>query len=198
MRNHAQEMINNLQNIQCALRHSADPTMNSHLALLFISRITDHRWARPDRRVKAHHLCNKEDPAVRLLLPRERIKFYQALNIGHVCLSTRSYSHAKVADDSNIIFRLNGTHKFGCIRSIITFNGGEPLLFVAHRAGVSSLICSIDESEDFTYDHIQVSSDKNWSFVLVEAKKFIEKSVIYENRKGQCFFFRFPDLIRCS
>jgi hypothetical protein len=169
-------MINNLQNIQCALRHSADPTMNSDLAFFFISRITDHRWARPDRHVEAHHLCNKEDPAVRLLFPRAHIKFYQALNIGHIRLSTRSYSNAKVADDSNIIFLLTGTRKFGRIRSILTVDGGEPLMFVAHLAGVSSLICSIDESEDFTYDHIQISSDKNWSFVLVEVKDFIGKS----------------------
>lgn len=159
VRNRAQEMINNLQIVQCALRHFTDPTMNSDLASFFASRITDHRRATTDRRVQAHHLCNKEDPAVRLLFPRAHINFYQAVHISHI--------------------RLNGNEKFGRIRSILAVDDGEPLWFVAHLSYVSSLICPINESEDLTYDHIQVSSDKKWSFVLVEAKDFIEKSVFF-------------------
>ena len=198
VRNQAKEMINNLQIIQCALRHSMDATMNSDLALFFTSRMTDRRRWKRGHRVEAHHLCNKEDTAVRLLFPHADIKFYQALNIGHIRLCTRSYSVTKIADDSNIIFRLNGSENFGRIRSILTVDDGEPLLFVAHLSRVSPLVCSIDEFEDFTYTRIQVSSDINWSYVLIEANDFVEKSVLYESLNGQCFFFRFPNLIHCS
>ena len=198
VRNQAQEMINNLQIIQCALRHSMDPTMNSDLALFFTSRITDRRRWKRGHRVEAHHLCNREDSAVRLLFPHADIKFYQTLNIGHTRLCTRSYSNAKIADDSNIIFRLNGIENFGRIRSILTADDGEPLLFVAHLSRVSPLVCSIDELQDFTYTRIQVGSDMNWSYVLIEPKDFVEKSVLYESLNGQCFFFRFPNLTHCS
>ena len=198
VRNQAKEMINNLQIIQCALRHSMDPTMNSEFALFFTSRMTDRRRWKFGRRVEAHHLCNKEDSAVRLLFPHADIKFYQALNIGHIRLCTRCYSSAKIADDSNIIFRLNDNETFGRIRSILTVDGGEPLLFVVHLSRVSPLACSIDEFENFTYTRIQVSSDMNWSYVLIEAKDFVEKSVLYESLNGHCFFFRFPNLTHCS
>jgi hypothetical protein len=133
------------------------------------------------------------------LFPHADIKFYQALNIGHMRLCTRAYSNAKIADDSNIVFRLNGNENFERIRSIFTVEDGEPLmLFVAHLSRVSPLVCAIDELENFTYTRIQISSDMNWSYVLIQAKDFIEKSVLYESRNGQCFFFRFPNLIHCS
>jgi hypothetical protein len=49
---------------------------------------------------------------------------------------------------------------------------------------VSPLVCAIDESEDFTDTRIQVSSDINWSYVLIEDKDFVDKSVLYENLNG--------------
>ena len=74
--------------IQYALRHSMDPAMNSDLALFSTSRVTDRHRLKRDHRVEAHHLCSKDDTAVRLLFPHADIKFYEAFNIGHkyVCV----------------------------------------------------------------------------------------------------------------
>ena len=74
----------------------------------------------------------------------------------------------------------------------------SPMLFVAHLSRVSPLVCAIDELEDFTYTRIQVSSDMNCPYVLIEAKDLVDKSVLYGSLNGQCFFFRFPNLIHCS
>ena len=71
---------------------------------------------------------------------------------------------------SPLVFRLNSNETFGRIRSIFTIDDGEPLLFVAHLSCVSPLVCAIDELADFTYTRIQVSSDMNWSYVLIETK----------------------------
>ena len=96
------------------------------------------------------------------------------------------------------MFRHNGNETFGRIRSIFTVDDGEALLFVAHLSRASPLARAIDEMEYFTYMRIQVSSDMNWSDALIEANVVVEKSVLYESLDGQCFFFRYPNLIHCS
>ena len=96
-----------------------------------------------------------------------------------------------MADDSNIVFRLNGIEHFGRIRSILSVDGGEPLIFVSHLSNVLPLVCQIDDLEDYTYSLIQSSSDVDWSFVLIGVTDFVEKSVYYESPNGRCFFSDF-------
>ena len=198
VRNQAQEMINNLHMIQHALRHSTDPTMNTDLAHFVESRLTDRHRRKVSKHVQTHHKLRIEDASVRRLFPRALIDYYQTLYLGRVRLCTRSYSHVKIADDSNIVFRLNGHEKFGRIRAIITVDGGEPLLFVAHLSNVVPLVCRIDASETFNYPDIQIGLDQHWSFVLIDVDDFVEKSVLFENPDSCCSFFRFPNLTDCS
>ena len=73
--------------------------------------------------MQTHHKLRTEDASVRRLFPDALINCYQTLNLGRVRLCTRSYSQAKIADDSNIVFRLNGNEQFGRIRAIITVDG---------------------------------------------------------------------------
>ena len=198
VRNQAQEMINNLYITQCALRHSMDLSMPVDMALFFASLLTDHRRSKSNKHVQAHHKSTKEDPSVRILFPHAHVEFYQTLTIGRLRLCTQLYSHKKVADDSNIVFRLNGNETFGRIRSIVSVNSEEPLLFVTHLRNVSPLVCPIDDVEDYTYTQIRIGGDQHWSFVLVEVKDFVEKSVFYQSPNGQCVFLRFPNLTHCS
>ena len=198
VRNQAQEMIINLHIIQHALRHSIDPTMNADLAYFVESRLTDRRRSKVNKHVQTHHKLRIEDASVRRLFPHALIDYYQTLNLGRVRLRTRSYSHTKIADDSNIVFRLNGNEKFGRIRAIITVDGGEPLLFVAHLPNVLPLVCRIDTSETFTYPAIQTGLDLQWSFVLIDVYDFVEKSVFFESPHSCCSFSRFPNLTHCS
>ena len=198
VRNQAQEMINTLHITQRALRHSMNPRINTDLASFLMSRLTDRRRIKSNKGVQAHHISRKEDTGVRRLFPHSQIDFYHALNIGHVRLCTRSYSDGKSADDSNIIFRLNGMEHFGRIRSIFSVDREEPLLFVAHLSNMLTLSCPIDDSENYTCASIQINSDSHWSFALLEIKDFVEKSVFYESHNGRYTFFRFPNLTHCS
>ena len=198
VRNQAQEMINNLHIIQYAIRHSLDRTMNTDLAYFIASRLTAPRHLKTTKHVYPHHKSKSEDTSVRLLFPKSHIVYYQTLRIGNLRLSTRSYSNGKIADDSNIIFRLNGNENFGRIRAIITVDGREPLVFVAHLSNCLSLVYPIDDLENLSYDNIQNSSQLHWSFVLIEVNDIVEKSVFYDCPSGRCTFFRFPNLTHCS
>lgn len=198
VRNQAQEMINNLRIIQHPLRHSVDPTMNTELAYFVQSRLTDRRRSKFSKQVQTHHKVRTEDASVRRLFPHALINYYQTLNLGRVRLCTRSYSHEKIADDSNIVFRLNGNEKFGRIRAIVTVDGRQPLMFVAHLSNVLPLVCRIDTSETFSYPGIQTGLDLHWSFVLINIDDFVEKCVYFERSNSCCTFFRFPNLTHCS
>jgi hypothetical protein len=57
--------------------------MDADFCLFFTSRATGCHRLKRGHRVEAHHLCSKEDTAVRLLFTHADIKFYQALNNGH-------------------------------------------------------------------------------------------------------------------
>ena len=198
VRNQAQEMINNLHIIQHALRHSIDPTMNTDFAYFIATRLTDYRRIKDNRLMQVHHRSRTGDVYVRRLFPDSKIDYYQTINIGRLRLCTRSYANAKITDDSNIIFRLNGNEKFGRIRTIITVNKGEPLLFVAHLPNVSPITYSLNDVENHLFTGIQISSGMDWSFAIVEIKDFVEKSVFYDSCDGRCSFFRFPTLTHCS
>jgi hypothetical protein len=175
-----------------------DPSMPIEMALFFASRLTGRLRIKSNKHMQAHHKATKEDPPVRVLFPHAHLEFYQTLTIGRLRLCTQLYSQSKVADDSNIVFSLNGNETFGRIRSIVSVDGGEPLLFVTHLRNVLPLVCPIDDVEDYAYTHIRISADQHWSFVLVEVKDFVEKSVFYRSPNGQCVFFRFPNLTHCS
>jgi hypothetical protein len=176
VRNQAQEMINNLPTIENALRHSMDPSIPINMAHFFASGLVSRRRIKSNKHVQAHHKSTKEDPSIRALFPHFHIEFHQTLTIGHLRLCTKLYSHAKVADDSNIVFRLGGNETFGRIRSIVSVDGEEPFLVVTHLRNVLPLVCPVDDIEDYTYAHIQISADQCWSFVLVEVRDFVERA----------------------
>ena len=94
----------NLHIVQHALRHSNDRTMNTDLAYFVQNRLVDRRHIKAHNHMQLQHKSRVEDASVRRLFPLSNIAYYQSLNIGHIRLCTRSYSHAKYADDSNIIF----------------------------------------------------------------------------------------------
>ena len=144
------------------------------------------------------HKCKKEDTAVRGLFPHSKLQFYNVLYVGRLRLTTRSYSHGKKSDDSNILFRFNGTENFGRIRSIFVADDSQPILYVAHFINSTPLICNIDNSTKYEYSGIQIAMTTTICFLLVEVKDFIEKTVLFEGRNHHHCFFRFPNLIHSS
>jgi len=197
-KNLGQEMIGNLYVLQHAFRHSLDPTINTDFASFLSTRLLHSYRHLKNQNFKVKHQQKKEDPGVRRLFPGEKLEFYNTLHIDLLRLSTRSYSHNKTTDDSNILFLLNGNMSFGRIRSIFTVNGGEPLLFVAHLLHVSPLIYPLDRSSKFEYSGIHKASTTNWSFLLINIKDFVEKTVLFESPDRQHYFFRFPNLVHSS
>jgi hypothetical protein len=71
-------------------------------------------------------------------------------------------------------------------------------LTLAYLLNVSPLVCSLDGSTKFEYSGIQIASTANWSFVLINVKDFIEKTVLFESPDRQCCFFRFPNQVHSS
>ena len=77
--------------------------MDADFCLFSTSRVTDRRRLKRGHHVEAHHVCNKEDTAVRLLFTHADIKFYLALDNGHIslvrcasaaCLTTRLFNRS--------------------------------------------------------------------------------------------------------
>lgn len=62
--------------------------MNSDFALFFTSRVRDRHRLKRGHRVEAHHLCSKEDTAVRLLFPHADIKssIKHSTSIAYTCV----------------------------------------------------------------------------------------------------------------
>ncbi|CAF1528663.1 unnamed protein product [Adineta ricciae] len=198
-RNHGQEMISNLCLYQHALRHAYVSSSKTNLAPFVQSHLSHLKNNDPKRKlIKVGHQNQREDSDVRHLFPQAKISFYNTLYIDHIRLTTRTYSDKKTCDDSNILFLFNGNKTFGRIRSILTVNDGEPLLFIAHSLNASPLICPLDGSENFEFAGVQTAPTTNWSFVLVNVEDFIEKVVIFERPDQSCCFFRFPNLVHSS
>ena len=189
-------MIQNLNLIQRATHQAMDHQMNlnyaSFLASMHSSSLYLHRNSRSYLSLKQK--CKREDSSVRRLFPQATLAFYNVLYIDQIRLTTRSYSHGKTTDDSNILFQLNQRKTFGRIRSIFTVDGENPLLFVAHLSNATPLVCRIDNTQNFECSAIQTSASTAWSFVLIEIRDFIEKVVFFEDLNGRCCFFRFPNL----
>ena len=114
------------------------------------------------------HRCKTLDSHVKRLFPNHDLQCYNVLYIGHVRLSTRSYSDGKTSDDSNILFHLNGSQHFGRIQSIFTTDTENPILFVAHLTDQKPLVCPLDDSHNVEFPAIQISTTTNWSYLCVE------------------------------
>ena len=74
-------------------------------------------------RLVLKHKYKQSDPRILRLFPNHNVQCYRVLCIGHVRLPTSSYSYGKTSDDSNILFRLNETERFGRLCSIFTTFG---------------------------------------------------------------------------
>ncbi|CAM4819408.1 unnamed protein product [Rotaria magnacalcarata] len=113
-------------------------------------------------------------------------------------LCTRSYATNKIADDSNIIFLLDGIEYPGRIRAIFTLDNDEPYLLVAYLRDLNPLTCAINVSENFAYPNILYTSTSKQNFTPIEVKDFIEKSTFFRSTADISYFLRFPTLEHCS
>ena len=190
-------MIDNLYLFQQALHHSLDPTIPTHFAA-YLSTNLHSDYHHKQQELKLRHEHKKEDSAVRRFFPNAKLNFFHTLHIDHLRLSTRSYSNKKATDDSNILFLSSGNKCFGCIRSIFTVDGEEPILLVAYLLNASPLVCPFDGSTKFEYSGIYTASKSKWSLVLINVNDFIEKTVFFESPSRQYCFFRFPNLVHSS
>jgi hypothetical protein len=199
-RNQAQERIENLHVLQHAKRHCMNRTINEDFAeFLSCNLIRSPKLDRPKKkRLILKQKCFKEDSYVRRMFPAADLRFFQVLYLDELRLSIRSYSHGKTSDDSNILFRTNAIEKFGRIRSIVTVDDQQSILFVAYHPDALPLICPIDAFSHFECNAIQVSSSSNWSYTLVDIDDFIEKTVFFENPDRHSCFFCFTNLTHSS
>ena len=179
-RNQAQEMSKNLNIFQHAIRHSNTSTINTDLAAFLSSKLILSYHFPSHEGLRAHHNFKKEDSAVRAVFAQSHLQYFNVLRIHGTRLTTRAYSHEKTSDDSNILCRLNGIESFSRIRSIFTVNDGSSILFVANLLNVTSLVYCIDSSITYEYPGIQMAAKHISSFVLVNVKHFIEKTVSFE------------------
>jgi hypothetical protein len=105
--------------------------MNTDFANYLSSRFTGNQLNDTLQVCRLRHETKGEDQLVRLLFPFTKVKYYQIVHVGKNRLSTRSYAEGKTADDSNIIFLLDGMEYPGRIRSIFTVDDAVPLRLVA-------------------------------------------------------------------
>jgi hypothetical protein len=105
--------------------------MNTDFANYLSSRFTGNQLNDTLQVCRLRHETKGEDQLVRLLFPFTKVKYYQTVHVGKIRLSTRSYAEGEIADDSNIIFLLDGMEYPGRIRSIFTVDDAVPLRLVA-------------------------------------------------------------------
>ncbi len=148
--------------------------------------------------VKMSHLTKRIDQLASLYFPNGRMRFYNSAHIGRLRLCTPSYAENKVADDSNVIFLLNGNEHPGRIRSIFTIDDVEPFLLIGYLSNLLPFSCDVDSDKTFHYPHIKRSTNNDWSFIPIHIKDFVEKIVFYTDAYGVCHFLRFPTLEHCS
>ena len=144
------------------------------------------------------HRCKTLDAHVKRLFSNHDLQCYNVLYIGNVRLTTHSYSDGKTADDSSILFHLNGNQRFGRIQSIFTADNANPILFVAHLTDQKPLVCPLDDSHNVEFTAIQISTTTNWSYICVEIDDFIEKTTFFDTDDHQSCFCRFPTLTHSS
>ena len=198
-RRHAQELIGNLHLIQEAYCHVKVFTyMNTDFANYISSRFTGNPLDGSLQVYRLGHQSKSDDELVRLLFPFTTIKYYQTVHLGKIRLSTRSYAEGKNADDSNIIFLLDGVEYPGRIRSIFTIDDDTPLLLVAYITNLTPLTCEIEQNEECIYPNILSTSTTEWKYAPIEMKHFIEKSVFFRSPRGVSHFMRYPTLDHCS
>ena len=156
-RNQAQEIIEHLIVLQHVTRKSMDPMINVEFSKLLLQLRNIRSADRAEKgRLVLKHKCKQSDPHILRLLPNHSIQCCNVLYIGHVGLSTSSYSEGKTTDDSNILFRLHGIERFRRLCSIFTTLGEQPTLFVAHLTEESPL-CPLDDTHNLEYSSIQTS-----------------------------------------
>ena len=198
-RNQAQEIIENLNVLQHATRKSMDPMMNGEFSAFLLQFRNIRTVDRAERnRLVLKHKCKQSDPNVLRLFPNHNVQCYNVLYISQVRLSTSSYSDGKTSDDSNILFRLHGTERFGRLCSIFTTFGEQPTLFVAHPTDESPLVCPLDDTHNLEYNAIHGSTTTSLSYLCIEIDDFIEKTTFYETNDRQSCFCRFPTLTHSS
>ena len=148
--------------------------------------------------IRVSHPTTRIDRLASLYFPAGKISFYNTIHIGRLRLCTRTYGENKVADDSNILFILNGNEYPGRIRSVCTIDDGEPFLIVGYLSNLTPFSCEMNDNKIFHYPNIKRSTDRDWLFVPIPIKDFVEKIVFYTDEGGVCHFLRFPTLQHCS
>ncbi len=144
--------------------------------------------------IRLRHVSNRQEFQVKLAFPHSQIKYYRTVHIGNLRLSTHTFHAKKTADDSNIVFRMNNTEKFGRIRSIFTIDGQAPVLLISYLSRFTLFSAKVDEQNIFTYEKILSGSTSDWTTCFIELQDFVEKCAYYDDHIGGCTFFRFPTL----
>lgn len=136
------------------------------------------------------------DRLASIYFPAGKISFCNTIQIGRLRLCTRTDAENKLADDSNIImFILNGNEYPGRIRSVCTIDDGEPFLIVGYLSNLTPFSCKMDGNKIFHYNtNIKRSADRDWLFVPISMKDFVDKIVFHTDEDGVCHFLRFPTL----
>ncbi|CAF4169948.1 unnamed protein product [Rotaria magnacalcarata] len=167
--------------------------------LMEIERRSNMRYSiRDQQKGQARHPSKNPDELVRVFFPHSKVNFYQTLHIGKLRLCTRSYATNKIADDSNIIFLLDGIEYSSRIRAIFTLDNDEPYLLVAYLRDLNPLTYAINVNENVAYPNILYTSTSKWNFTPIEVNDFIEKSAFFRSTAGISYFLRFPTLEHCS
>ncbi|CAF3863670.1 unnamed protein product [Rotaria magnacalcarata] len=98
----------------------------------------------------------------------------------------------------NDLGKFNGTCNFGRIRSIVTIDEAQRIIYVAQLQNVLPLICSLDESTKYEFSGIQIAPKVLSSFILIDVDDIIEKTVLFESPTLATCVYRFPNLIHSS
>ncbi|CAF1505410.1 unnamed protein product [Adineta ricciae] len=173
-RRHAQEMISNLQLLQCAYEHLSDSTINTSFKenLLSIANIKQHK---DTIRVRAYRRTLKVNQYAEILFPQCQLVFFNRLQIGNLKLSTSPSAADALADDSTILFRSHNDLSMGRIQSIFTLIETKvTFLLVDYPTAFEDFNCFVRNDDEFKYSSIQSCLKKDSTTCLVEPGNVIE------------------------
>lgn len=194
-RRHALEILNNMMYLRDACFELTTTDIPSSLRSLISS------WLKMEpcdlyssgNHIRVLHSLDCEDPLLSSLFTGD-ITYYSTAFIGKVRFTTSDYAMNKVADDSNIVFKIGDEQSWGCIRRIFRVNHNEPVFYVAVAKNLVPFQCHTP-GHVYNYANIQTGVyDEEPTNVFLTSKHVIEKCVRYERDDGVSTFFRYPSL----
>ncbi len=124
---------------------------------------------------------------------RREAHFFNQLKVRNLILSTYSSAASKSGDDSNIVFRIQGSLLMGRIRAIFTLvKTDTTFLLIDYPTAVHYFSCFINNNE-FKYSSIYSWLKKNSSTHLIQTIDIVEKCISLDNPNGKWHFMCFPN-----